>query len=134
MRRLPLLVLVLTTAAGAALSAHLKVHKTMPATGGVMAAAPKQIQVWFTEPPTLAVSAIVLEGASGKVELGKLALGRINNETDKSIVCDIVGTLAPGKYTVSWRTSGADGHMLTGSFEFAVKLRSVGLAFGGSHP
>jgi methionine-rich copper-binding protein CopC len=121
MRRVGLLIIALAAASGALLSAHLKVDRTLPATGGTIATAPKQLQVWFTEMPTLAVSALVLEGPSGKAELGKLALGKINNEPDKSIVADVVSALAPGKYKVSWRTSGADGHMLTGTFEFTLK-------------
>ncbi len=107
--------------AGVTLSAfHLRVEKTLPVEGATITVAPKQIRVWFSEAPTLVVSAITVTGPSGKVELGKLALGRNGDTQDNSFVADVKGELSPGKYTVSWRTSGKDGHILTGTFEFTL--------------
>jgi methionine-rich copper-binding protein CopC len=105
----------------AVLSAHLKVEKTLPATDATVATAPTQIQVWFSQAPTVAVSGLTLEGPSGKVELGKVAAGMTDGKADHSIVAPIVGKVAPGKYTASWKTSGTDGHILTGTFEFTFK-------------
>jgi len=105
----------------AALSAHLKVDKTFPATGETVASAPTQIQVWFSQAPTVAVSGLALEGAAGKVELGKVTAGMVEGKADNSLVAPVVGTVAPGTYTVSWKTSGTDGHILTGTFEFTFK-------------
>ncbi len=105
----------------AVLSAHLKVEKTFPVADGVVTEAPKQIQVWFSQSPTLAVSALALEGPAGRVELGKVAPGKADNKPDQSLVADVVGTLVPGKYTARWKTSGNDGHIQTGTFEFTLK-------------
>lgn len=113
---LPLAVLILASAV--VLSAHLKVDKTLPPTGATVTTAPTQIQVWFSQTPTVAVSGLSLEGPSGKVELGKVTAGMADGKADNSVVASVVGVVAPGKYTVSWKTSGADGHMLTGTFEF----------------
>lgn len=118
-RLLPLGVLILASAA--VLSAHLKVERTLPATGTTVTNAPTQIQVWYSQTPTLAVSGLVLEGPSGKIELGKVTAGMAEGKADNSLVAPIVGTVAPGVYTVNWRTSGADGHILTGTFEFTFK-------------
>lgn len=118
---LRLLVAVLVLASTAVLSAHLKVDKTLPATGATVTTAPTQIQVWFSQAPTVAVSGLSLEGPSGKVELGKVTAGMTEGKADHSLVATVVGVVAPGKYTVSWKTSGADGHMLTGTFEFTFK-------------
>ena len=77
--------------------------------------------MWFSQAPTLAVSALALEGPSGKVELGKVAAGMAEGKADNSVVAPVVGTVTPGVYTVNWRTSGADGHILTGTFAFTIK-------------
>lgn len=117
-RLLPALLLL----TGVTLSAfHLRVEKTAPIEGAVLTVSPKQVRVWFSEAPTLVVSSITVMGPSGKVELGTLALGKNGETSDDSMVADVKGALSPGKYTVSWRTSGKDGHMLTGTFEFTLK-------------
>jgi len=118
-RLLPLGVLLLASVA--VLSAHLKVERTLPAAGITVTQAPAQIQVWYSQAPTLAVSGLTLEGPSGKIELGKVTAGMTEGKADHSLVAPIVGAVAPGVYTVSWRTSGADGHILTGTFEFTFK-------------
>jgi hypothetical protein len=100
---------------------HMRVEKTTPVEGATITVAPKQIQIWFSETPTLVVSSITVTGPSGKVELGKLALGRNGDAPDNSVVVDVKGALSPGKYLVSWKTSGKDGHMLTGAYEFTLK-------------
>jgi methionine-rich copper-binding protein CopC len=116
-RVLPVLVLLLSVAV-AGLSAHLKVEKTYPAADATVTVAPDRIQVWYSQNPTLAVSALALEGPSGTVELGKLAAGSVDGKPDRSLVAAVVGRLTPGKYTASWKTSGNDGHIQTDTFEF----------------
>jgi methionine-rich copper-binding protein CopC len=118
-RLLPLVVLIVTSAV--VVSAHLKVDKTFPMSGSTVTTAPARIQVWFSQAPTVAVTGLTLEGAAGKIELGKVAAGMAEGKADHSVVASIVGTVAPGVYTVSWKTSGADGHILTGTFEFTFK-------------
>lgn len=119
MTRLSLALAIVASAA--VFASHMALEKTFPADKAIVAQAPKQIQLRFSAAPTLAVSSITLTGPSGKVALGKLALGKAGNEPDHSLVAEVTGTLAPGKYTASWRTSGTDGHMLTGTFEFTFK-------------
>jgi methionine-rich copper-binding protein CopC len=119
--RMFVLVGVLLASAVVALSAHLKVEKTLPESGATITAAPKELRVWFSQNPTLPVSSLTLEGPNGKVEMGKVAAGQTDGKADRSVVAAIVGTLTPGKYTASWKTSGSDGHILTGTFEFTLK-------------
>lgn len=69
----------------------------------------------------MVLSCLTLEGPSGKVALGKVTARMAEGKADHSVVAPVVGTMAPGAYTVSWKTSGADGHMLTGTFEFTFK-------------
>jgi methionine-rich copper-binding protein CopC len=112
---------ILLSVAVIGLSAHLKVERTFPATGGTVTTSPDRIQVWFSQNPTLAISGLSLEGPKGKVELGKVAAGKDGEKPDMSLVAPITGTLEAGKYTASWKTSGNDGHILTGTFEFTYK-------------
>ena len=108
--------------AGVTLSAfHLRVEKTLPVEGATITIAPKQIQIWFSEAPTLAVSGITVTGPSGKVALATLTLGTSGDAPDRSVVAGIKGQLSPGTYTVAWKTSGKDGHMLTGTYQFTLK-------------
>jgi methionine-rich copper-binding protein CopC len=119
--RVSLLVGVLLAGTVVAVSAHLKVEKTFPESGATIELAPKELRVWFSQSPTLPVSGLALEGPGGKVEVGKVAAGQTDGKADHSLVAAISGTLAPGKYTASWKTSGSDGHILTGTFEFTLK-------------
>jgi methionine-rich copper-binding protein CopC len=119
--RVFLLVGALLASTVVALSAHLKVEKTFPESGATIEATPKELRVWFSQSPTLPVSGLALEGPNGKVELGKVAAGQTDGKADRSVMAAITGTLAPGKYTASWKTSGSDGHILTGTFEFTLK-------------
>lgn len=114
----PALVVILTVAV-VQLSAHLAVSKTFPATDSTVTTAPNHLQIWFTQAPTVAVSALSLEGPKGKVEMGKVAAGQADGKPDRSLVAPIVGTLEPGKYTGTWKTSGSDGHIITGTFAFS---------------
>lgn len=108
-------------ATGVALSAHIKVEKTVPAADAALTAAPDHLQVWFSQAPTVPVSSLVLEGPGGKVAVGKTAAGTVDGKPDRSIVAPVTGAMTAGKYTVTWKTSGSDGHILTGTFDFVIK-------------
>jgi methionine-rich copper-binding protein CopC len=99
------------------LQAHAKLEKSEPAAGVTVAAAPKQIQLWFNEKVDLAVSKIELIGPSGKVDLGPThAMG------DKSLMAGISGKVADGSYTIAWQTAGDDGHVAKGDVTFTLKV------------
>ena len=96
--------------------AHMALSKSMPEADASLAGSPEQIQVWFTQAPDPAISRLTLEGASGEVELGELMI-----HEDKSLMAMVKAPLAPGSYTVNWRSAGDDGHTLRGEFAFTVK-------------
>ena len=99
----------------ALVQAHTKLEKSEPAAGAAVAAAPKQIQLWFNEKVDPAVSKIALSSPSGKVELGPAhAMG------DKTLMAPISGKMGGGTYTVTWQTAGDDGHVVKGDFTFSV--------------
>ena len=111
----------LIVVAGVALSAHLKVEKTFPETDATVTATPDHVQVWFSQAPTVPVSSLTLEGPEGKVTMGKAVAGKVDGKLDRSIVAPITGAVSAGKYTVTWKTSGPDGHIQTGTFDFIIK-------------
>ncbi len=107
---------VLVVFAVATAMAHLAATKTMPDADAVVAESPEQIQVWFTQDPDPAVSQLVLAGPAGEVELGDTTVA-----DEKSLMAMVPRALAPGSYTVSWRTAGDDGHVRRGDFAFTVR-------------
>lgn len=119
--RLASVVGLLLAALVATLSAHLKVEKTLPEIDATIEVAPSHVRVWFSQSPTVPVSSLTLEGPQGRVELGKVVAGQTDGQADRSLVAPVVGTVAPGTYTVSWKTAGGDGHIQTGTFGFTLK-------------
>lgn len=112
------LVPLLVAAAVVSLSAHLKVERTFPEAGATITAAPSRLQVWFSQAPTVSISSLTLDGPDGRVTVGKATAGLQDGKPDRSLVAPITGTLTAGRYTVTWKTSGTDGHIQTETFEF----------------
>jgi methionine-rich copper-binding protein CopC len=98
---------------------HLRLQKSAPAKGEVLLAAPKVVQLWFSLPPEMAVTAIKLAAADGKAIT--VSAPRRGTGAKDPVEADIKQALAAGSYTVSWKTSSKDGHPITGDFAFTVK-------------
>ena len=107
-------VLVLVTVA--TVMAHLATTKTMPEANTTVAESPDRVQVWFTQDPDPAISKLTLEGSEGEVALGETTVA-----DEKSLVATVTTELAPGRYTVSWRAAGDDGHVRRGDFAFTLR-------------
>ena len=95
---------------------HLRLTKSLPAAEADVTQAPRAVRLWFNQRPSLAVSRITLEGPDGKVDVGAV---QATNDT-LSFQVPIEASLAPGSYTVGWRTAGLDGHVLRGDFPFSL--------------
>lgn len=105
-----------TAAPGSALR-HNRLVKAEPGVDSTVATSPSQVRLWFKEPPERSVSSIKLSDASSK----PIATGAVAATDDKlSIAVPITAPLAPGRYTVTWKTAGTDGHVIRGSFGFTV--------------
>jgi hypothetical protein len=120
-RILPLLAIVsaaagTATAAGAAM--HLRLVKSEPAKDSVVDA-PRQLRLWFSLKPALAVTSVKLVSASGT----PVKLGAPKHAGDAKLPVEVTveETLAPGTYTLSWKTASSDMHPVTGDFSFTVK-------------
>ena len=117
-RAVALAVVVLTTIVLGAWRApfHLHLVKSTPAANATIAAAPDSLRLWFSQAPELKLTTVKLTGPGATpVALTSLAKG------DSGLVLAAVkGRMAPGPYTVAWRTMSKDGHVVRGTFAFRV--------------
>lgn len=94
---------------------HLRLTKSEPAKDSVVAAAPKELKLWYSALPQLKLSRITLTGPSGAVATGAI-------EQDSLMLrAPITGAMPAGAYTVSWLTASSDGHPIRGTFGFRVR-------------
>ena len=102
----------------AAPTLHLALEKSAPAADEVVTS-PPEIRLWFTQAPQRGVTTIRAADPTG----GAVALGDVQEDRadPKVISAPVRGVLAPGRYTVEWRTMAADGHVVGGEFAFAVR-------------
>ena len=96
---------------------HNRLVRAEPGVDSTVAKSPAQIRLWFKEPPELAVSSIKLADAAAR----PIATGAVKATDDKtSIAVAVTAPLPAGRYTVTWKTAGTDGHVIKGSFGFTV--------------
>lgn len=131
LRRLrPFAFLVLAAGASAAVPAastsavaarrHTRLVKSVPAKDDTLAAAPKSLDLWFSEHVDLSLLNVRLAGAGGtNVSLAKPTQTGTGKDEHVSVV--VAGAVGGGTYTVTWAVAGADGHPTKGSFDFVVK-------------
>ncbi len=120
---MPLFRFVIVGLCGAALlsplpaSAHAHLDHASPAAGSVLAQAPKEVTIWFTEALEPKFSSIVVQDAKGtavQVDAATLAPGNT-----AQLVAPLK-PLGPGTYKVIWRVLSVDTHRSNGSFSFRV--------------
>lgn len=118
MRLIPALLVSFTLAVPVSgLAMHNHLTKSTPAAEETVTS-PREIRLWFAEKVQPQFSSIALLMAdSSKIEIGKAH----GTDDPLSIAADIGKPLAAGKYIVTWRTAGDDGHAVRGKFAFTVK-------------
>lgn len=99
--------------AGTAAFAHASLNSADPADGAVLAAAPQELRLVFSEP--VSPLALRLIGPDG----GTRALDRFELR-DRTVVIAVPEKLVAGTHVLSWRVVSADGHPVGGSVVFAV--------------
>jgi methionine-rich copper-binding protein CopC len=98
--------------------AHAIVVRTSPAQGGVGAEDIGKVDVWYDAGIRDAFAALAVVSASGeRVDKRDAAI----DSADPSHVSVSVNKLTPGKYTVRYRALSADGHLVSGAWEFEVR-------------
>jgi hypothetical protein len=106
-------------AIGCEVAAHARVKRANPAVGGVVsaAAAPSELQVWFTEKLEPALSTIeVVDQVGTRMDRGD---ARIDPDDHTELRVTLL-PLPPGRYRVIWRVVSIDTHFRSGSFPFRV--------------
>jgi len=98
---------------GALAWAHARLLKAVPADGSVVTVAPKQFVLTFGEPARLTVLSLRKDPEAAK-KLGPLPT------SPAAEISVPVPPLAPGKYVLSWRAVGDDGHVVPGQISFTV--------------
>jgi len=97
---------------------HLKLVRAEPAVDSTFVSSPESVKLWFSEAVHLKSTSVkVTDKAGAAVELG--ALSR-DSAADAPVVAKVMKTMAPGRYTVTWRSMGKDSHVVKGHFFFVV--------------
>lgn len=98
--------------------AHAIVVRTSPEQGGVGAQDIGKVDVWYDAGIRDAFAALAVVSAAGeRVDKRDAAI----DSADPSHVSVSVSRLTPGKYTVRYRALSADGHLVSGAWEFEVR-------------
>lgn len=100
------------------LLAHAIIVKTSPAQSGVAPGNISKVDVWYDAGIRDSLAALAVVSASGdRVDKKDAAI----DSSDPAHVSVSVNHMAPGKYTVRYRALSADGHMVSGAWEFDVQ-------------
>lgn len=128
MRRLRvLLVLILGLAATPdSVHAHIRLESASPGPGDSVIASPDRLRLRFSALIEASYTSLNLIAPNGQL----VAIGTIEftEGSDREFTVLVPPLTMPGTYTVRWRTAGADGHVLNGSYTFALLPDTTALA------
>jgi copper resistance protein C len=111
------LALIALLAGGGPALAHAFLERAEPAVGSTVAAAPKEVRLYFSQELESSFSGATLSTADGKaIVTGAARLDRQN----PAVMVLSLPPLGPGKYKVSWHAVSVDTHRTEGDFTFAV--------------
>jgi copper transport protein len=108
--------LIMTAAAfatGTAL-AHTELSATTPDNGAMIAEAPENLELTFSEPVRLTALSIQKDGEQ------KQSLGPLPTDTTAMFSVALPATIDDGHYVVAWRALSEDTHVMNGEFMFSV--------------
>lgn len=98
---------------------HLRLERAEPAVDTVVSAAPEELRLFYSEEPHLATTTVRMMAEDESVIT--LADPAVDAENSQLIRVGVEGEMAPGMYTVAWRTTSADGHVVRGDYRFTVR-------------
>ncbi len=108
----------------AAASAHAYLISTSPPFGGVVGSSPTRVTLTFDE--GISVPTLAVYSAAGR----RVDSGTVMHPVADTIAVTIPHRLATGTYTVAWRVTSADTHVVHGVFTFSVGRRGRAGAIG----
>jgi copper transport protein len=107
---------VLLLAGATDASAHAYLVRTDPGNGDVLKTSPRQVALVFDEGVSTTSGALaVYDGAGRRVDSGLVV-----RPAGDSMAVRIARRLRDGTYTVAWRVTSADTHVVHGAFTFSV--------------
>ena len=90
----------------------------MPPVGGTIAAAPKEVRLYFSEAVETLFSGAELAGADGQAVATAPATVAAGDKTQLVLT---LPPLRPGKYRVRWHVVSVDTHRTEGDFTFEIR-------------
>jgi methionine-rich copper-binding protein CopC len=98
--------------------AHAIMVKSAPEQGAAVKEVPAEIRVWFNEEVGEEYAALAVIASDGK---------RVDNKdggrdsSDRTLLKASLSSISPGSYLVRWRVLSADGHVVSGKYEFELQ-------------
>jgi len=118
MKRALIFAALATALSAQAAQAHAFLDHAVPAVGSTVAAAPTQVQLFYTQDLEPAFSGATLADANGQ----PIATGpAVFDPRNKAEMVLNLPRLPPGHYKVSWHALSVDTHRTTGAFSFDVQ-------------
>lgn len=109
----PLTLAATTVMTAPAALAHDSLVSTNPVAGSTLEAAPQTLQLRFAEPALNLGNQIMITAPDGTTA------ARTPTVADTVVSAPLTAT-KPGLYRVQWRVTSADGHPVSGTFQFTV--------------
>ncbi|MYW09293.1 hypothetical protein GT034_13160 [Streptomyces sp. SID2563] len=113
-------VLGLLLAVAAPASAHAALTGSDPQDGAVVATAPAQVTLTFSEQVALGADSIRVLDPSGKRADTEAAPRDLHSGSTVKYGVALRGGLGDGTYTVAWQAVSADSHPVSGAFTFSI--------------
>ena len=118
MKRILMVTFSLLLATASAANAHTSLVSSNPKSNAMLMESPKSISITFNEELIKIsgknVSKISLSNTIGNVKLGAITINK------GTITAKLLKTLPVSKYKVTYRVISADGHPVSGSYNFWV--------------
>jgi putative copper export protein/methionine-rich copper-binding protein CopC len=122
---------MLVFAATASASAlHIRVESSSPERDAVLSTMPSLLRLIFSGPIEARYTSVTLTAPNGRrVPIGDVVFAA---GSDRDITTILPALTLAGSYTVGWRTAGADGHVLVGSYSFVLQSDGAPLPDAGA--
>jgi methionine-rich copper-binding protein CopC len=97
--------------------AHATLVEASPPQGGEVSRPPERVELHFSEPVDAEFDPVVVRAAGGtRVDTHD---ARVDPEDARVVLADLE-RVPEGSYTVKWRVTSIDGHVVEGRYDFAV--------------
>src|ERR671921_1879459 len=97
--------------------AHANLVETSPPRGGEVSKPPERVELHFSEPVDAQFDPVVVRGAGGaRVDAHD---AHVDPEDARIVLADLE-RVPERSYTVKWRVTSIDGHVVDGRYDFAV--------------